>query len=77
MIEASSGQKAALAWAATLKIHHLPGDPVGVMSSRVIRRDQAVLKKNMYYFKIEIESRGCTIDAISMGQRKTKVIAFL
>jgi hypothetical protein len=29
-----------------------PGDPIGVTSNRVIRRDQPIVKK-MYYFKME------------------------
>ena len=57
MRQASSGQKAVLAWAAPLRdptilmsssewdfqLHWLipPGDPVGVMSNRVIRMDQS------------------------------------
>ena len=47
------------------------------MSSRVIRRDQAVLKKKMFYFIKEIASMVQPLLSISMGQRKTKVIAFL
>jgi hypothetical protein len=31
-----------------------PGDPVGVMSNRVIRRNQLIVKKKIDYFKMDM-----------------------